>query len=398
MTRVPAATSARRRGPRVARTRRDAGVETAPEGLRAPVERRAVRPLAVLPADAGTPAGVPLAGDPVHAPAARRTLAPQDLGTGAGSLWSARAQPERAQRSLLAGELLGLAATGAVVGTAVASDEGILEIALALPNASATLGVRPTDALLDLRVRGSARHAAAEEPGGDREHQQAARVPARRPDAQPGRDSRVATVVARAGRLLLIAALVVMLSAGAAVAAHGGGGGGGGHGMHASGGWHHSGWGGHGWHGHGPHVFIDGGFFFGAPLGWGWPYFYGDPYYPYPPAYGYPPYGVAPYSYYPPPPPPEETEQQAESAPPEGGTSAPTAPATYGLVRLRGVRDGASVDLDGRFWLTADRLDDRWLALPEGTHTIAVRDGDAPPVTREVSVSAGGNLTFDFGR
>jgi len=244
-----------------------------------------------------------------------------------------------------------------------------------------------------------ARHAAAEERGGNRERQQAVRVPARRPDAQPARDCRVPTVVARAGRLLLvIAAFVVMLAREPAVAAHGGGGGGGGHGMHAAGGWHHSGWGGHGWHGHGPHVFIDGGFFFGAPLGWGWPYFYGDPYYPYPPAYVYPPYGAAPYSYYPPPPPPEETEQEAEVAPPEGGASAPTAPATYGLVRLRGVRDGASVDLDGRFWLTADRLKDRWLALPEGTHTITVRDGDAPPVTRQVAVSAGENLTLDLGR
>jgi hypothetical protein len=398
MTRVPTATSARRRGPGVAGTRRDAAVETATEGLRAALQRRAVRPLAVLPADAGTPPGVRLARDPVRATAARRALAPQDLGTGARSLGRARAEPERAQRCLLAGELLGLAPTGAVVGTAVAGDEGILEIALALADASATFGVRPADALLDPRLRRSARHATAEESGGDCEYQQAARVPARRPDAQPGRDSRVATVVARAGRLLLIiiAGLVVTLSAGAAGAAMHGGGGGGAHGMHASGGWHHSGWGGHGWHGHGPHVFIDGGFFFGAPLGWGWPYYYGDPYYPYPPAYVYPPYGVAPYSYYPPPPPPEGTEQEAESAPPEGGASAPTAPATYGLVRLRGVRDGSSVDLDGRFWLTAERLDDRWLALPEGTHTITVRDGDAPPVTRQVTVNAGGNLNLDF--
>jgi hypothetical protein len=202
---------------------------------------------------------------------------------------------------------------------------------------------------------------------------------------------------ARCGRSLLIAlALALGLGGGVGGAAMRGGGGGGHRGGAFRGhpGWHGGGW--RGRHGGGPHVFIDGGFFFGAPFYWGDPFLYGPDYYyyPYPPAYAYP------YDY--PPPPPEGST--AEAAPPEreeGGSepqaSGQASRASYGLVQLRGVGDGASVDLDGRFWLTADHLDDRWLGLPEGTHTITVRVGDAPSETRQVDVRAGRTRVVDFG-
>src|SRR5262249_13704483 len=69
---------------------------------------------------------------------------------------------------------------------------------------------------------------------------------------------------------------------------------------------------------------------------------------------------------------------------------------TYGLVQLHGVPDGAAVDLDGRFWLTADGLDDRWLALPEGSHTIAVRVGNGTPLKRTVEVKPGASTVVRF--
>src|SRR5262249_50956439 len=80
---------------------------------------------------------------------------------------------------------------------------------------------------------------------------------------------------------------------------------------------------------------------------------YLPPYAPPPPP---PPPGGSP-----PPPPPEQQYGGELSPPPEN-----TERVTYGLVQLRGVPDGAAVDLDGRFWLTATGLDKRWLALPEG--------------------------------
>jgi len=197
--------------------------------------------------------------------------------------------------------------------------------------------------------------------------------------------------------LVIVVALALGLGGGVARAAMHGGGGSHGGGFHGRGGGHGGGWGGHG-HGHGPHVFIDGGFFFGSPYYWGYdPFFYGGPgYYPYPPAYAYP----YPYYYPPeepetePPPPPEEQEQ--------GGASQPQAPgegsrASYGLVQLRSVPDGASVDLDGRFWLTAKQLDARWLGLPEGPHTITVRKRNTAPATRQVAVDAGTTRAIDFG-
>jgi hypothetical protein len=166
------------------------------------------------------------------------------------------------------------------------------------------------------------------------------------------------------------------------------GGGGGYRGGGFRGGWHGRGSSGHGFH-HGSRVFIDGGFFFGDPFYWGYDPFYGAPYYyPYPPAYAYP---------YPGPPPDEEAEAQpGPGEEQEAGPSGPAEQATYGLVRLRGVPDDASVDLDGRLWLTADRLDQRWLALPEGTHTLTMRPADGSPRTKRIDVAAGKTQVVDF--
>ena len=149
-------------------------------------------------------------------------------------------------------------------------------------------------------------------------------------------------------------------------------------GFHHGGGFHHDGGGFH--HGFGgPHVFIDawGAFPFAYPYPYPYPYPYYVPSYPYP---GYP---------YPPPPP----DDAGWSAPPPEGQSSEDEPATpdatYGLLQLRGVPDGAQLDLDGRFWLTAAQLDHRWLALPQGTHQLRIRVRGADPVERRVDVSAG---------
>ena len=126
------------------------------------------------------------------------------------------------------------------------------------------------------------------------------------------------------------------------------------------------------------------------------PFFYDPVFSPY--AY---PYGYA--SAYLPPPvdwqepsPPEAQaqggdEQHVEAAPLEDSLKA-----SYGLVQLRGVADGASVDLDGRFWLTAAKLDQRWLALPHGRHTITVRNENAVAVERHVEVESGTPSTVRF--
>jgi hypothetical protein len=124
-----------------------------------------------------------------------------------------------------------------------------------------------------------------------------------------------------------------------------------------------------------------------------------DPFFPYWYPYSGPyPYPVYPYPAYPYPPPDEEATAEP---PPEEGEEAPSAEdverTSYGLVQLRGVPDGASVDLDGRFWITADSLDERWLALPRGAHTIAVRVRGAKPVERRVEVKPGGTQAVRFG-
>jgi len=71
-------------------------------------------------------------------------------------------------------------------------------------------------------------------------------------------------------------------------------------------------------------------------------------------------------------------------------------PASYGLVQLRGVPDGAEVDLDGRLWLRAQGLAQRWVALPEGKHTLTVRATGVTPVERRVDVFPGKQQVIRF--
>jgi len=182
-----------------------------------------------------------------------------------------------------------------------------------------------------------------------------------------------------AGVALLLAVAVP------AGAAHGGAHSGSVHGGGYHGGVHHG-----GFHHTGSHVFVGGGVFF-DPFWFGYPYSY----YPYPYAYyPYYPYYYPESPYYPPPPP--EEESGAGSGPPEGGSMPAPRAATYGLVQLRGVPDGAAVDLDDRFWLTADSLDDRWLALPEGRHTLTVRPRDGARLERSVDVKPGTTVVVQF--
>jgi hypothetical protein len=194
-------------------------------------------------------------------------------------------------------------------------------------------------------------------------------------------------------RLVVATAIVAALAIGpAAHAARHGGGHGGGFGGHRGGFGRGPGHGFHGFHGPRTRFFVGGSVFFD-------PFFY-DPFYypyyvPYPyPAYVYPP--PADYGWSPPPetPPEEEESQGAEQAPSDAEDAAR---ATYGLVQLRGVPNGASVDLDGRFWLTAKDLNDRWLALPRGEHTIAVRVRGSEAVERRVDVREGKNHVVRFG-
>ena len=191
-------------------------------------------------------------------------------------------------------------------------------------------------------------------------------------------------------RFLGIAVVVVTPGSPAVVNAHP-------HGFHGGGfggGFGH----GSGFHGSShSHVFFRGGVFFDPfffPYSYPYPYY--DPYYPY-----YAPY----YAPYPPPdayPPPDDEGQPPPDA--GGGSLAENAPppedserASYGLVQLRGVPDGAAVDLDGRFWLTANGLDQRWLAIPDGEHTVAVRVRGARAVERSVDVKAGKPNVVRFG-
>jgi hypothetical protein len=62
---------------------------------------------------------------------------------------------------------------------------------------------------------------------------------------------------------------------------------------------------------------------------------------------------------------------------------------TSGLVRLLDVPDGATLSLDGQYWLEAHDLDHYWFRLPAGTHTIGVRANGQAPVDRQVDVVAG---------
>ena len=196
-------------------------------------------------------------------------------------------------------------------------------------------------------------------------------------------------------RTLAVVALVLALGLAASADAqrrgfshHGsfGGHGFGGHGFggHGFGG---HGFGRHGFGGHHSHVFIDGGFFF-DPF---FPYYYPYPYYAPYPVYPYPPPDDEGWGE---PPPEAEGEPRAENAPP---SREETAHASYGLVQLRGVPDGAAVDLDGRFWLTAERLDERWLAVPYGKHTLVVHARGSQPVEQRVEVKPGKTSVVRFG-
>jgi hypothetical protein len=151
----------------------------------------------------------------------------------------------------------------------------------------------------------------------------------------------------------------------------------------------------HGWHGgshHHHHFGGSGVFFYGSygPYwypGWGYrPYFYPYyPYYPYYPVYSYPPPWVRE-------PDDDEDDDERADAPP-----AEMEQASYGLVRLDGIRDGAAVELDGRFWLTAHDLDDRWLALPQGEHRIVVRVREGELIERTVRIVPGRTHVLKFG-
>jgi hypothetical protein len=191
----------------------------------------------------------------------------------------------------------------------------------------------------------------------------------------------------------VVLALLVPLPALSRAAMHGSPG----HG-HPPTGYHGSGHGHYGW----PRtrVFIGG---YWNPFWFGGAYPYYAPYsYPYPYAYSYPYYSY-PYPYLPPDqsgsdtPPPEMSDQGEPAAAEAPGEASETPPASYGLVQLRDVPDGATVDLDGRFWLTANDLDQRWVALPDGRHTIAARVGKGTPVERRIDVRPGKTQVVRFG-
>ncbi len=173
---------------------------------------------------------------------------------------------------------------------------------------------------------------------------------------------------------------------------------------------------------------IGGGFY---PYTYGYPYpYYGYSYpyygYGYPPTSGYPPtYSYPPtytpgstpaYPSYPPPgyqgnqgygdgdygPPPDV------QAPPPSSQSAPSEPdvevpptgqygaalesgaaSNYGFVQFREVPSGASVDLDQRPWVRSPGLENHWLAIPAGAHTITVRAAGYAPTERRIDVAGG---------
>jgi hypothetical protein len=176
---------------------------------------------------------------------------------------------------------------------------------------------------------------------------------------------------------LLLAA--VLLASGSAIAAggHGGGhGGGGGHGHGGGGHGHGHGWSG-GWHHHSD---------FGATFFYG-PWFWDPYFFPYAPAY-YP--GDIP--------PPDD----ADVPPPESGGWSTEGDAdnpldaSYGLIRLAGVPDGATVELDGRYWMQAARLSERWLALPRGRHSITTRGPGGATQERRIDVEPGTTAVVQF--
>lgn len=184
-------------------------------------------------------------------------------------------------------------------------------------------------------------------------------------------------------RIISVTALLLVLLVAPAGADRGRGGGWHGHG---GGGWHgHGGWHGGGFYGPRARVFI-GSSFYWDPF---WPGYY-PYYYPYPAPYAYP---VSP------PPPPRDRDYARDDddrddyEPPQEDTER----ASYGLIQLRGIPDGADVDLDRRPWLRASALDNRWLAVPEGNHSITVRIGGDEPQTRDIEARAGAKHVLKFG-
>ncbi len=196
------------------------------------------------------------------------------------------------------------------------------------------------------------------------------------------------------------------------------GGWGGGHGGWGGG---HGGWGHSGWYGHrgffGPRFVVGGGFLYGSPF-FGWPYYWGYPYGAYPYPYPYP-YGGYGYGYPPPydagapdyPPPGTQAPAPDQSSIPPAAAQLPSDQpglaaeadaaadddSSYGLIQLRGVPESATVDLDGRRWLDGRNLSGRWLALPAGFHTIAVRADGYEEYEQRIDVAAGRNRVVTVG-
>ena len=67
------------------------------------------------------------------------------------------------------------------------------------------------------------------------------------------------------------------------------------------------------------------------------------------------------------------------------------------MIQLRGVPDGATVDLDGRRWIDGRNLTDRWLALPAGPHTISVHAAGYDTFEQRIDVTPGRNQVVRIG-
>ena len=65
------------------------------------------------------------------------------------------------------------------------------------------------------------------------------------------------------------------------------------------------------------------------------------------------------------------------------------AASNYGFVQFREVPNGAAVDLDQRPWVRSPGLENRWLAIPAGAHTITVRAAGYAPTDRRIDVAGG---------
>jgi sugar lactone lactonase YvrE len=75
-------------------------------------------------------------------------------------------------------------------------------------------------------------------------------------------------------------------------------------------------------------------------------------------------------------------------APAAAGLAADALP-SYGLVQLRGVPDGARIDLDGRPWLVAEGLEGRWLVVARGQHRLTIHLPDHEPREQRIDVVDG---------